>query len=1572
MWLKYYKKRGFYESKKDKENVFWLFLHDMSKEASKRSRAGKIFRFLTFLLLFPVIIIWAIFLLLYIPPIQEFSVKKICNVVNEQSDYNISIGAFHLAFPLKIVIDDFTLSKEDTIVVNGEQLAMSIHPIPLIKGNIEINYISIDNTKLHSGNMIDGVVIDGVIGHFRTVARDVDISNEKVDIRQLHISDTSFDITLKEASTEEDSTKNEFNWIFNLRKGNINNLSLRLFIPQDSINISAYISRFSMRNAEANIGKASYTVESLSVENSSAKYDKGQLSDTIAPLEHLHFEDINIITDKVKYSPTEIISNIESFTLKQEEGIEIEEGYLYAFADTTNIELKRILFRSKNGTDLTGASTLPRSMTSWQEKESIKGNISLSIDKRDLKRFITPQVYSRLDLLPNSMLNMEMYAGGNLKRIDIDTLNVNIPDIAHLNAKGTVQNIIEKERREAEIFFSGELSDVCHFIYSGNRPDSIAPRALAIAGRASMLGDEYTTEIQATSNESLAHATATYNSEKERYSATANVANMQVANILPQIPLRRLNLHADIDGEGINLFDSLTNYRCNIFVDDILYDTIEIEDVALHAEQANSISNVKLLSNDQNLNLQFIAKTVVEHSKIENNSKLTLTNANFEYFGITKAPLDVGMQIEISASTDMQEKHRLKLSGNNFKLVTQKRTFTPAPLTFFGITSPDTTYVDISTGDLKVRGELSSGYKKLLASVDRISQMYSKGRTNENTLYNVRDYENEFPEVSIDIECGQKNILANYLLFNNIKFRDFSFQCNHDSVKGVNVRADLHALEKDGFTLDTIRFFVRQDSTVVKYFAGVRSTTLDPEKKKLQFSSALFGNLDNDMLKTNFVFRDDRERIGARIGLNTLLKPEEVRFHFDPKAIFMNHDFHFNEDNYLIISKELAIDGNIELSDSLGAGIHVYTTPDSLQIRNINAELSNIDLKAITSLMPFAPDVSGTLNAMIHYSDGRQGMFASGDIRGTEIAYEGTPIGDEKIEIAYLPQSNNMHYIDLSLYHNGSEILALNGDFHNNKKQPAIDGDLELMQFPLKISNAFIKESGLHVGGNVDGKLSVKGPIEETEANGFIGFDSVYVDAPMFGTRLHLVDDKVAIIDNKLTFKNFDIYAKGSTPFNINGTVDFNRLLDPTFNLRMQANNYELVNSTRRKGTMLYGRLFLNTNAYVGGTLSAMRIFGSATVLGKSDITYVLQNSPLANDNELDGLVEFVNFSDTTKTVVKEEEVTDFGNMSINMNLQIEEGARLNADFDESRNSYIELQGEGGLNLTYTNESGMSMTGRYTLSNGQLKYTLPIIPLKTFSISEGSYINWTGDIANPTLNITALERVVASVTMDDGGTQAVEFDVGVVLTNTLSNMGLSFTLSAPENATVQNELNSIDKETMNKYAVTMLITGAYLGSNGGITVSNAISSFLDAKINDLAGDAMKSVNINVGITDVENAQTGDTYKNYSFSFSKRFWNDRLTVIIGGEVNSGKNVNENSNESFINNVSLEWKISESGNRYIRLFYDKNYESILEGEIIETGVGYVYKRKLNNLKELLIFRRKDNEPKAPNAVPKTRKE
>jgi hypothetical protein len=53
------------------------------------------------------------------------------------------------------------------------------------------------------------------------------------------------------------------------------------------------------------------------------------------------------------------------------------------------------------------------------------------------------------------------------------------------------------------------------------------------------------------------------------------------------------------------------------------------------------------------------------------------------------------------------------------------------------------------------------------------------------------------------------------------------------------------------------------------------------------------------------------------------------------------------------------------------------------------------------------------------------------------------------------------------------------------------------------------------------------------------------------------------------------------------------------------------------------------------------------------------------------------------------------------------------------------------------------------------------------------------------------------------------------------------------------------------------------------------------------------------------------------------------------------------------LSLEYQLDNAGTHYVRLFHNKNYESLLEGEIIETGVGYVLRKNMNRLRDIFKF-------------------
>ena len=132
------------------------------------------------------------------------------------------------------------------------------------------------------------------------------------------------------------------------------------------------------------------------------------------------------------------------------------------------------------------------------------------------------------------------------------------------------------------------------------------------------------------------------------------------------------------------------------------------------------------------------------------------------------------------------------------------------------------------------------------------------------------------------------------------------------------------------------------------------------------------------------------------------------------------------------------------------------------------------------------------------------------------------------------------------------------------------------------------------------------------------------------------------------------------------------------------------------------------------------------------------------------------------------------------------------------------------------------------------------------------------------------------------------------------------------------------------------------------------NNLLQSQIASLAGSALKQANITFGMDNYDGID-GAKRTDYNFSYSQRLFNDRVQVVIGGSISSGANA-ENDAESFIDNISLEYRLDDSGTRYVRLFHNKEYENILESDITETGGGLVLRKKVNKLGELFIFKKK----------------
>ena len=99
------------------------------------------------------------------------------------------------------------------------------------------------------------------------------------------------------------------------------------------------------------------------------------------------------------------------------------------------------------------------------------------------------------------------------------------------------------------------------------------------------------------------------------------------------------------------------------------------------------------------------------------------------------------------------------------------------------------------------------------------------------------------------------------------------------------------------------------------------------------------------------------------------------------------------------------------------------------------------------------------------------------------------------------------------------------------------------------------------------------------------------------------------------------------------------------------------------------------------------------------------------------------------------------------------------------------------------------------------------------------------------------------------------------------------------------------------------------------------------------------------------------HTDYSFKFAKRFWNNRLRVQIGGKVSTGQEAAIGQNQSFFDNVTMEYRLSPTANQYVKLFYNQNAYDWLEGYTGEYGAGFIWKRKMDSFWDIFRFWKKE---------------
>lgn len=1516
--------------------------------------------------LIPVVLVLLVSVLLYIPPVQNFAVKKAAYYAGKATGMQIGIERIRLSFPLNLTVRgvEVLTTPADTLLTL-KSLTVNVRALPLLKKEVLVDAIDLEGVKVNTGTFIEGMEIKGVLGRLYAKADRINLSKEKVTFNTIDLSDTAITLLLNDTTTKADTTSTAVNWILNLQKINLDRVAFAMQMPADSLRLSTYIDKANLKDGIVDLGASHYGADLFMLTGSTLGYD-ANYQDPVAGFDpsHIALNNVTISLDSLFYGGRDIKARIRELSAEDRSGLTISSLTGSFHSDSTNINVPQLLLKTLSS-EVRLLAMVPWSSFDENPEGNMRVLLTASVGKEDVMTFAGELPADFQKAYPQKPLSLTAGVEGNLSSMLLRQLKGELPGTFRMDVSGTMQSLTDSIRRSGKLNLkaeTGNLDFLLSMLPAAERHRYNIPSGIKLTGEAALKNNEYRADLLLREDKGKVLLTASFNPGKEAYKADLKVDSLEPVHFMPLDSLYYLTASIQAEGKGFDPFKSSSWAKLDGKLTDIRYGNYNVSDVTMDGSLEKNFLKFDLLSKYPLAEMDLTLNATLLKKEIKAMVIADVTNLDLYGMHLMNDSLATSFQFFAEAETDMGKNNLVDVTLGNWELITTTGTYKPKTLTLHAQSTKDTTRVSFHAGDLGIVLTGNSDLETMTDKFNKISEGLNK-QLEKDSMINIPAFKPLLPDMHLAVSAGKDNPIYNILQQANISFNNLSLEAFTSPEEGFRLDAGVYNLMQDTTRIDTISFAIRQDSLGLLYDAGVIKTKF---RQQAPFTAGVKGKIRNTFADAEVLYTDGKGDTGILLGLRADKVEEGINLHLFPdNPILAFRPFKLNQDNYILYKNEKDIAANVRLSGDENASLWIHSLPEKDKMEELHLELSQINLDVISKAFTEIPAMQGILSADMQYAPSDSSFLVVVDANIDNLIYEGGRVGELMFSTVYLPLADNQHQVDMHFFRDQNEVMSATA-LYKMGKEDHLDGTLDVTHLPLDMVNPFIPDNMASLNGVLEGNMTIKGSSKAPEVNGYIEMDSTSMFVTAVGTSFRVDDKKIVVKDNKILFDEYHIHAAGKNPFVIDGTVDFRNPSRMMADLKLTADHMQLLDVKRNKESMVYGKLLVNLMSTVKGPLDALMMRGSLQLLGGTNVTYVMKDSPLTVQDRLSDLVTFTSFEDTLVNRRRQEAPLPLGGLDMLLTIRIDQSVRLNADITPDRSSKVELEGGGDLSFQYTPQGEMILNGRYTLSGGIVKYALPIIPLKEFNIQDGSYVQWSGDPMDPYLDLTATERIRTNVTQDGSGSRMVNFDVGIALKQQLENLGLQFVLTAPEDQTMQTSLNSMGEDERTKLAVGMIITGMYLANSSGgkqnLNMGAALNSFLNSEISNIAGSALKTVDISFGMDsyDENGDGTGGQRTDYNFSFAKRFWNDRIRIVLGGRISTGENAsNSNQTQAFIDNVSIEYRLDASGTRYVKLFHDKNYESLLEGEITETGVGIVLRRKMLHMRELFNF--KKNRPK-----------
>ncbi|MGB4776366.1 MAG: translocation/assembly module TamB domain-containing protein [Daejeonella sp.] len=1314
---------------------------------------------------------------------------------------------------------------------------------------------------------------------------------------------------------------------------------------------------------------------------------------------HLGISNLNVKAQNFYYSSDTISGNIGNISFSNKNGFvlnQLRTNFLYdptgAYLDKLYIKTPQTTLQnyiSVNYPSLESISKNPGSIT-------IKADlINSQLSFKDILTFVpTLAGTDPFKSDPNAVIKINGNVNGKLADLNIPKLEISGLLNTRIKTSAHITGLPDMNKANFNIpllELSSSQQDLNKLIGKGKIPANIRlPETFNLKGDFNGSISSFKTNMQLSSTYGSAKAIAQMNSGKRKGAEVFN-ANVQLNDfnagrlIKQEKNIGKITATAKVSGTGTNPKNMSAKFSGEAQKAELK--GYAYRNLVFNGNIANQNVTAFAKINDRNIKLTLNAKANIKETYPAINFVLDVDSINFQKLKLYKE--DLRFRGKIVANMPSTNPDRLigTVDASNLLVVSKGKRYQLDSVSLAAT-------IQNEEKDIRIRSEFLTANLTGQYKLTEIGNVF----TNEiNRYFKITDKQrlpvSSQPNFSFALKVVNNPVLQSFVP-QLTRLETVNITGSYEGEGNLKIDGNIPKIVYAANTIDSARINIITDGQALNYSLNVDKISTS----SLQINkTSIEGKAQDNTLSINLNVKDKEDKDKYRIaGLFSVL-PNQYQFSLTPNGLMLKYDpWTVSEDNAILFGKAGILARNFQISQG-GQSLAVNSNPQQPNAP-ITVDFTKFKIETFTAISEKdSLLVGGTIDGNAVLSNLNTNPVFTSDLMVRDFNFRTDTVGDISLKVNN--KQANTYAANITITGKGND-LALDGEYYvqpGNKS--SFDFDLNIKNLNLASIEGFTMGNLKQASGSINGKLKLTGTTAAPAVRGDINFNQAAFNVAKLDAYYRIDNEKINFDADGIQFNTFTLIDSVGNKAVLDGKIYTRNFMDYRFALNLTTDNFKAMSSSKKDNKLFYGDVFLSSNLRIRGDMNKPAVDGSVKINDKTALTVVL---PQRNPGvvERDGVVEFIDkdnpennktFTSGLDTLNKSQ----IKGIDVSVNIEIDSNAVLSLIVDELNGDFLRVQGAAELTAGMDPSGKVSLTGTYELAKGSYELSFNFLR-RRFEIQKGSTITWTGEPTAANVDVTAVYTANTSpldlvenqlgdisATVRNTYKQKLPFEVLLNMKGELLKPVITFDIHLPSEKnlrvskdilnTVETRLTQLKAEPseLNKQVFALLLLNRFVGENpfassvGGSGVEsiarNSVSTILSDQLNKLAENLVQGVDLNFDLVSSEDYSTG-AMKNrtdLNVGLSKQLLNDRLKVSIGSNFELEGSTNTNRGLSNIaGNIALDYKLSKDGRYMLRAYRRNEYQGVVDGYIIETGVGFVITLDYNKFKEI-FSRKKDNE-------------